>query len=147
MPRDSLELLDMLEGHFNRLNWTWLRNAAAGEDPVETLLAAFRAEGIPLEGEEELLRVLHLLYLYRNLDARILALAVIVYAQAPEALPPLLEERVEEALTIAAHNARRAYRLRTASGGEPVKTLLSSYHLDVGVKVVREIVSRLSIKK
>ncbi|MEM1690868.1 MAG: hypothetical protein QXF05_04820 [Thermofilaceae archaeon] len=148
---DAACILDALAGRFLSREKIAEALAASGGEP-SSLLALFRGEGVALEGVGDLLKAIHLLYL-RSQDTWFLHLSMLLYA-APgsgDAVHLFLSGRVEEALALAAYTARlRVEKPSVEPWRDPgawVRALRASYYLDVGVKVIREILSRYNFRE
>ncbi|MEM4455523.1 MAG: hypothetical protein QXT28_12470 [Thermofilaceae archaeon] len=148
---DAAEILDALAGRFLSKEKIVEVLASSGGEP-SPLLGLFRGEGVMLEDVGDLLKAIHLLYL-RSQDTWFLHLSMLLYA-APgsrEAVQLFLSGRVEEALALAAYTARlRVEKPSVEPWRDPgawVRALQASYYLDVGVKVIREILSRYGFRE
>ncbi|MEM1909695.1 MAG: hypothetical protein QXT79_10010 [Thermofilaceae archaeon] len=150
---DAACILDALAGRFLSREKIAEALAASGGEP-SSLLALFREEGVALEGVGDLLKAIHLLYL-RSQDTWFLHLSMLLYAAenggSGDAVQLFLSGRVEEALAMAAYTARlRVEKPSVEPWRDPgawVRALRASYYLDVGVKVIREILSRYNFRE
>jgi len=150
---DAAGILDALAGRFLSRERVAEVLASSGGEP-SSLLALFRGEGVALEGVGDLLKAIHLLYL-RSHDTWFLHLGMLLYAAensgSREAVQLFLSGRAEEALALAACTARLRVGKPSAEPwrdpGARVRALRASYYLDVGVKVIREILSRYNFRE
>lgn len=125
------------------------------------IIEDFTELGVVLrESVEDLLKVLHLIYLHSG-DRWFLHLAAILYAESKSkgavklycaaALARLLSGRDEEALALAAYASElRVKKPSVEPWREPGKwarALAASYHLDVGVSVVRELLAEYNFRE